>query len=98
MTTTLTIPDAPPIPGLTCRPIVGVADADALHAVHLGRAGHDQVDPLSTTEGIPTREHLLAALTAAVAASQQDRWLVVQVAERVVGYCRVAELAGGNPQ
>ena len=84
-----TIPDAPCIAGLMFRSITGVEDASALRAVHLGRAAHDQVDPLSTTERIPTCEQISAALAAATAAGEQDRWLVAQVANEVVGYCRI---------
>lgn len=89
MANTCFIPDAPPVAGLAFRPIIGVEDTDALHAVHLGRAEHDRVDPRSTVEGIPTREQVRESLAGATAAGQQDRYLVVQVDEHVIGYSRV---------
>ena len=88
MTDTTHLPDAPAIPGLLFRPIRGEEDAAALQSVHEGRRVHDTVDPLSTLEGIPTLDDVRAVLTAAAAAGQHDRWLVAQVGEQVVGYCR----------
>ena len=89
MTNVHTLPDAPLIAGLIFRPLAGAEDTDALLAVRHGCAAHDQVDPLSTTEGIPTRGQMTETLSAAIAAGQPDRWLVVQVFERVIGYGRV---------
>lgn len=85
----LVLPDAPFIADLTFRPLVGAEESDALLAVRQGCTAHDQVDPLSTTEGIPTRDQMSQTVNAAVATNQHDRWLVAQVAERVVGYSRV---------
>ena len=87
--TNLHLPDAPAIVGLSFRPIFGEEDADALYAVRAAVKAHDAVDPLSTTESVPSREQLLTQLAEAVAAGQQDRWLVAEVKERVVGYSRI---------
>jgi len=85
----LTLPDAPPIAGLIFRPLASAEEADDLLAVRHACAAYDQVDLLSTTEGVPTRGQMSRTLSAAITTGHQDRWLVVQVAERVVGYARV---------
>jgi ribosomal protein S18 acetylase RimI-like enzyme len=90
MAITVHLPDAPAIAGLSFRPIRGEEDADALYAVHVGRMVHDEVDPLSTFEDFPSREHLHVSLSKAVAGSRQDHWLVAQIGERVVGYRHIA--------
>jgi len=71
------------------RSIRGEEDAAALHNVHVGRMAHDEVDPLSTSEDFPSREHLHALLSKAAAGSQQDQWLVAQIDERVVSYSHI---------
>lgn len=86
----VTLPDAPPVTGLIFRTLAGAEDADAFLAVRQGCAMHDQVDPLSTTESIPTHSQMADALAAALAAGQADRWLAVQVAEAIVGFSRIA--------
>ena len=80
------LPDMPAIEGLYFRSIRGEEDADALYAVHAGRIAHDAVDLLSTSEGLPSRDDLRAALGRVVAAQQQNQRLVAQVNEQVVGY------------
>ena len=90
MTITFVVPDAPAIAGFSFRSIRGIEDANALHAVRAGSMAHDEVDPLSTLEGILSREDLHASLAKAVVDSQQDRWLVAQIDEHVVGYSRIA--------
>jgi len=89
MASTVHLPDAPAIAGLSFRAIRGEEDAAALHAVHVGRMAHDAVDPSSTFEDFPSREHLQASLSKAVAGDQQDQWLVAQIDEHVVGYSQV---------
>lgn len=89
MATPIHIPDAPAIAGLSFRPIRGAEDADALHAIHVGRMARDEVDPLSTLESPPSREQLQASLSQVVAENQQDRWLVAQIGGRAVGYSRI---------
>lgn len=81
--------DAPAIAGLNFRPIRGEEDAAALHAIHMGRMAHDEVDPLSASEDLPSHEHLRASLAKAVAGRQQDQWLVAQINEHVVGYSQI---------
>jgi len=89
MASTVHLPDAPAIAGLSFRSIRGEEDAAALHAVHVGRMARDAVDPLSTFEGWPSCEHLQDSLSKAVAGSQQDQWLVAQIDGGVVGYSQI---------
>jgi mycothiol synthase len=79
-----------PVNGLRLRPIRGEEDAPDLVAIHLARKDHDQVDPLSTLESIPSLESMQTALTHAMAKGQQEDWLVAEVDKRVVGYGRIA--------
>ena len=88
-TESISLHDAPAIPGLSFRPVRGEEDAAALYAVHAGRMAHDEVDPLSTSEDFPSHVHLCASLSKAVAGRQQDQWLVAQINERVVGYSQI---------
>ncbi|MBN1934064.1 MAG: GNAT family N-acetyltransferase [Anaerolineae bacterium] len=83
------LPDMPVIEGLRFRFICGEQDADTLYAVHAGRIAHDAVDPLSTFEDLPSRDDLCTSLSQAVAAGQQNQWLVAQVQDRVVGYSQI---------
>jgi mycothiol synthase len=76
----------PAVEGLLFRLIRGEQDADALYALRAGCIERDQVDLLSTSEGLPSREEIRAALAKAVAAQQQDRRLVTEVNGQVVGY------------
>ncbi len=85
----ITLPDMPAVEGLRFRSICGEEDADGLYAIHVGRIAHDGVDPLSTVEGLPSRGDLRASLSRAVAAHQQNQWLVAQVNDRIVGYSRI---------
>jgi ribosomal protein S18 acetylase RimI-like enzyme len=82
-------PLAADVPGLSFRPIRGEEDAEALYAVHAGRIVHDQIDPLSSFEDLPSREGLSASLSRAVAQGRQDEWLVAQAQATVVGYSRL---------
>lgn len=83
------LPDAPGLPGLTFRHIRGEEDADALCAVRVRSMAHDAIDPLSTSEGVPGREQMLALLSEAAGGGEQDRWLVAQIREEVVSYSRL---------
>jgi len=85
----ITLPDAPPIPGLWFRPTRGQADAPAFHAIHAGRMDRDAVDPLSTLEGVPTEEEMRNVLANVLAEGRPDRYLVAQVMDVVIGYCRI---------
>ncbi len=75
-----------PIADLTFRTIRGADDAPALHAVRLGCMAHDRVDHLSTSERVPTGEHLRMSLSQALAAGRRDWWLVAEISGQVVGY------------
>ena len=76
----------PAIEGLFFRPIRGEQDADAVYELRAGCIERDQVDLLSASEGLPSREEIHAALAKAIAAQQQDRRLVAEVNGQVVGY------------
>ena len=85
------LPDAPPIPSLRFRPPAGAADAGALLAIHRGRAERDGIDPLSTTERVPTREALAASLAAMSAAGRADWAILAEIDGRPVGFNRVTD-------
>jgi len=78
--------ETPAIEGLTFRSIRGVEDADLVYGVRAGCVEHDQVDLLSTSEGLPSREAMRQALAELVAAQRQDQRLVVEVDGQAVGY------------
>ena len=96
ITNSILIPDAPAIAGLSFRHIRGVKDADALHAVHVGRKDHDEVDPLSSVESVPSRDQVIESLSKAVAENRQDWYLVAQVDEHVIGYSRIINWPEGD--
>lgn len=78
----------PTIEGLSFRSI-REQDADALVAVHAARFARDGIDPLSNHEDWPGRDDFKTALSEAIAAGQQNQWLVAQVGDRVVGYSQI---------
>ena len=82
--------DMPAVEGLCSRSPGGDqdvgAEANAIAAVHTGRAERDAVDPLSTLESIPTAAEIRAALAQAAAVQQLDRWLAAEINSVVVGY------------
>ena len=80
------VPNLPSVDGLCFRSPYGEQDAEALAAVHAGRAARDAVDPLSTKEGIPTSEFMRTLLAQAAAAQQLNRWLIAEVDGQVVGH------------
>jgi mycothiol synthase len=82
----ITLTDMPAIEGLLFRSIRGEQDTDAVYALRAGCIERDQVDLLSTSEGLPSRDELRAALTQVMAAQQQNRRLVAEVKGQVVGY------------
>ncbi len=87
--TNIPLPDMPAVAGLGFHPIRGEQDADALYAVRAGCAARDQIDPLSTLEGVPSREQIAEMLSNAVTEHRQDCWLVAQVDGQVIGYIRI---------
>ncbi len=86
----------PAIPGLTFRHIRGAEDAAALHAVHVGRAADDRLDPFCSSEAFPSQEALAASLASAAEAGREGRYLVAQVGECVVGYGRIDSWPEGD--
>jgi ribosomal protein S18 acetylase RimI-like enzyme len=82
------IPHRSHIPGLRFRPFAGVSDADALHAIHLGRAARDGVDPLSSTESLGTRDEFVESLAAMTEAGGASRTILAEVDGAAVGYNR----------
>jgi mycothiol synthase len=85
----ITLPGAPTLAGLSFRSVRGEEDADALYAVHAGRLAHDQVDPVSSYEDLPSCDGLAAELSKAVVEARQDQWLVAQATGQVVGYSQI---------
>ncbi len=85
----IVLPDMPAVGGLTFRSIAGEEDAALLYAVHTGRIDRDQVDPSSHFEDVPSLDGLRDDLSQAVAAGEQDQWLVAQIHDRVVGYSQL---------
>src|SRR5512139_3183952 len=83
--TPLILPEIPPVNGLSFRNPYGEEDAEALAAIHAGRAEVDAVDPGSILESLPTEEEIRTALAKAAAAKQLDRWLVAEVNGLAVG-------------
>lgn len=77
------------IEGLVIRPLRGEEDADALYAVHAGRAAHDGVDSLLHCEDTPSMESLRRHVAQAVENGEQDRWALAQINKQVVGYSQV---------
>jgi mycothiol synthase len=80
------VPDRPAIQGLSFRSVHGEQDADGVYALRAGCIERDQVDLLSTSESLPSREEMREALAPIMAAQQQSRRLVVEVDDQVVGY------------
>jgi len=85
----LDLPQTPAIEGLVFRPIRGEEDADAVHALRAGCVERDQVDLLSTSEGLPGRDEMRAALAELVAEQRQQQRLVAEVNGQMVGYSLV---------
>lgn len=71
------------------RTIRGPQDAEALYAIHEARIAIGEVDPLSTSEDLPTLGGLRSSLAEALTANGQDRWVVVEAEGRVVAYGRI---------
>ncbi|HEY7349271.1 MAG TPA: GNAT family N-acetyltransferase [Ktedonobacterales bacterium] len=81
------LPDAPAISGLMFRRFRGAADYAPIVAVHEGSREWDQVDPLSSREGVPTVDSLAASF-GAVSSGTPDL-LIAEVAGQVIGYNHV---------
>ena len=79
------LPDMPAVEGLSFRS-PRLQDADAIHALRAGCIARDQVDLLSTSEGLPSLDEMRQALGQVIAKGQQDQRLVAQAGDRVVGY------------
>ncbi len=90
MSDAIHLPHAPFLAGLVFRSLQGPTDAAALCAVHYARQERDQIDPLSTSEGLPLREQVEEMLSGVVAAGKEGNWLIAQVEGQVVGYTRLS--------
>jgi len=86
MSERIILPDMPATEGINFRFIRGEEDADAVYALRAGCIERDQVDLLSASEGLPSRDELRAALTQVSAAQKQNQRLVAEVNGQVVGY------------
>lgn len=82
------VEEAPALPGLRFRHVVA-EDAPALFAVHARCADHDQIDRLSSIEYAPTQNDLAQQLTTVFQQGHAPNWLIAQVNEDVIGYCRI---------
>jgi ribosomal protein S18 acetylase RimI-like enzyme len=89
MTDTIALPGAPPIPGLVFRRFRGEADYPAIVAVRAGSRDWDQIDPLSTLEGVPTLDEVRRWFTHPVNFDPATDLLFVEIGGQVVGYSRV---------
>jgi mycothiol synthase len=78
--------DPPAIANLRLRYPDGEQEAEALAAVHAGRAAADGLDPHAVLESFPNREEIRGALAKAAASQQLDRWQVAVVSGQVAGY------------
>lgn len=78
-------PDVPDVPGLTFRPL-RAGDAPALVAVQEGRKEHDEIDPLSTFEGVPSLDQATWWVAHKAAARSLDTVLIAEVGGAVIGY------------
>ncbi len=76
------------------RPPRGDADADALLTIRQECADRDGYDPLSTVEGLPTRQDLLEQLQAAAAAP--ERYPLVEFNNEVIAYGRILDWTEGD--
>ena len=88
-TNQILLPNLPSVDGLCFRSPYGEQDAEALAAVHAGRAGRDAVDPLSLLESLPTVEDIRLALAQAAASQRLDHRLVAEVSGQVVGHSAI---------
>ena len=78
--------DLPVIANLRLRHPAGEQEAEALAAVHAGRAAADGLDSQALLESFPDREKIRSALAEAAASHQLDRWQVAEVNGQVAGY------------
>jgi mycothiol synthase len=60
-----------------------------LHAVQTGCSAHDEIDPLSVVERLPSLVQMHVALSKTVAEGRQDWWAVANMDGVVAGYGRV---------
>jgi mycothiol synthase len=82
------VPEPPAIPGLSFRHFTSPADYAAMAAIRLGSARHDQIDPRSSREGIPTADDLRAAFPEATVIDNPDL-LLVALHDQIIGYNHV---------
>ncbi len=76
------------------RPPRGQADADALLTIRQECADHDGYDPLSTVEGLPTRQDLREQLQAAAGAP--ERYPLMEFNNQVIAYGRILDWTEGD--
>jgi ribosomal protein S18 acetylase RimI-like enzyme len=81
----VSLPHAHTIPGLVFRPYHGTYDLSAMVAVREGSSVHDQIDPQSAREGIPTVEDLAPGVIDMNPPGTPDL-LLAEVDGQVVGY------------
>ena len=78
----------PRLPGLTFRHLATPADYLAMRAIRIDSAPHDQIDPRSSREGLPTEADLRATFPEATMRDHPDL-LLVSAYNQVIGYNHV---------
>ncbi len=66
------IPNPPALPGLTFRHFAGSDDHTAMLAIRQDSVAHDQIDPHSSREGLPTEADLRATFPEATTRDHPD--------------------------
>lgn len=86
MTETIQIPGAPHIPDLSFRLFRDESDYPNIVALHEGCAEADQVDPVSSLEGIPTVQTIARSMAILKNFNPQKDMIFAEVAGQVVGH------------
>ncbi len=89
LTGAIQLTEAPAVPGLAFRHLRDEQDAASVHALRGACVEADQVDLLSTSEGLPSLKEMQDAVAGLIAAGQQDRRLLAEAGGQVVGYTLV---------
>ena len=82
------VPAAPTMPGLSFRYFESPSDYRAMAAVQSDSAAHDQIDPRSSRETIPSAEDLQATFPESVIRAAPDL-LLVTMYDQLIGYAHV---------
>ena len=86
MANTLSLPDAPEIPGLIFRYFAEESDFESLVAVIETCQVYDKVDPLSSEAGLPTVDELAESFSTAENIDLNQDMLLVCIGDDVIGF------------